>query len=233
MNRRKEILLKLLIVSSLYTAILGLSTIVHKDDFNGDKLKVNKKAKVVKVVKKDNFSTFMGKVKQGEIKRVAERKAKIEKQRQVELKRLLLEKKKAKEKAEKVRLEKARVEKVKEEKRIAKQNKTSPSRGNSGDSGNYNTTFNCTWYTDLNGNQTSSGKLVGASMCASNSIPQGSYVQLEGMGRLEITDCGGSDLNSGNRLDIFLVRQNGESDSHYNNRALELGRQQIRGYVVK
>jgi len=237
MNKKKELLLKILIASTIYTAFLGFYAIVHKDNFNGDKLKVNKKVKVVKIVKKDSFSVFMDKVKQSEIKRVAERKAKIEKQRQIELKRVLLEKKKAKERAERIRLERIRVEKIKEEKRIAKRNKyVSPSRGNgnsSSNSGNYNTTFTLSFYTSLNGSVTSSGARVQNNIVANNVLREGTVIQLEGYGEKVVLDSGGGDFNSSNRLDVFVGRNSGESDSQYNSRVCNMGRVTVRGNIIK
>jgi len=238
MNKNKEVLLKILIASSIYTAILGFHSLVHKENFNEDKLKYDKKVKVVKLVKKDSFNTFMRKVKDGEIKRVAERKVKIEKQKQIELKRILVEKRKAKEKAERIREEKVRNEKLKEEKRIAKKHKSTGnitlSRGSySSENTNYDTTFEITWYTDLNGSVTSSGQHVRSNGCASNTIPKGTHIKLEGFGEITVNDCGGSDLNSSNRLDMFLVRLQGESDRSYNERAVRLGRTEVRGRIIK
>jgi len=228
MNKNKETLLKILIASSIYTAVLGFHSLVHKENFNEDKFRDIKKAKVVKLVKKDNFNTFMKKVKDGEIKRIAERKAKIEKQRQIELKRILVEKKKAKEKAER-KLEQQRV-------KVAKKNKSTEhitlSRG-SYSSENYDTTFEITFYTSQNGSTMSSGKQLFAGACASNSLSEGTQIKLEGYGSFTIQDCGGSDLNSSNRLDIYLPRNIGESSSEYNNRALALGRREVRGKIIK
>ena len=231
MNKNKETLLKILIVSSIYTVILGFHSLVHKGNFNEDKFRDNKKAKVVKLVKKDNFNTFMKKVKDGEIKRVAEKKAKIEKQKQVELKRILVEKKKAKEKAER----KLAQQKV----MIAKKNKINEhitlSRGGNGsnENTNYDTTFALSFYTSLNCLITSSGAVAKNGMCANNVIKQGSNIVLEGYGIQRVMDSGGDNFNSSNRLDIFVERNNGESDSEYNNRVEKMGMVTVRGFIIK
>lgn len=67
---------------------------------------------------------------------------------------------------------------------------------------------------------------------ASNVYPEGTQIRLDGMGTFEVKDTGGQDFNSDNRLDVFIPRLNGESDSDYKDRVLALGRVEVRGYIL-
>ena len=221
MNRNKEVMIRICLYVSLCSMTLGVNSILHKENnFNGDKLISDKNVNVVTdTIDKSDYNVFMENVKDSEIKRLEEiRIAKVKKEEALKQEKLLIAKKKAEDK------EKARLLAI-------EKNNMSMSRG--GDLGDYDTTFNITYYTSLYGFTMSSGKRVFEGACASNTLPNGSRVKLEGMGEFTILDCGGSDLNASNRLDIFIGRNQGESNSQYRNRVLRLGRTYVKGKVIK
>lgn len=68
---------------------------------------------------------------------------------------------------------------------------------------------------------------------ASNYYPIGTKVYLEGWGTMTVKDRGGSHFDDPRRLDILVPRKEGESDSQYKARAMQLGRQTLSGYIIK
>jgi len=222
MNKNKEVIVKLLIICSLYTVITGVTQIFHKDnEFNGDKFKVEKgKTKVVKVIKKDGYSNFMRIVNNEKTKLLKKQIAKKEKLRQQELKKELLAKQKIRE-----------TKIANEEKEVS--DNVSKSRG-----GDYDTTFTCTFYSGLVEENSSEGDIGSQGVrlydgcVASNVIPYGSKINLEGYGNMEVLDSGGDNFDSSNRLDIYVSRENGESDDDYSNRVMRMGKVKIRGSIV-
>lgn len=68
---------------------------------------------------------------------------------------------------------------------------------------------------------------------ASNYYPIGTKIYLEGWGTMTVKDRGGSHFDDPRRLDILVPRKEGESDSQYKARAMQLGRQTLSGYIVK
>lgn len=97
--------------------------------------------------------------------------------------------------------------------------------------------FILTFYTDLpeengvGGAITCQGKSLTSGMVANNVIPLGTKIYTQEFGTLTVSDRGGNNFNSFNRLDVFLARQNGEDNYQYKQRALKLGRINIKGVV--
>lgn len=98
--------------------------------------------------------------------------------------------------------------------------------------------FTLTFYTSLDcengyGAITCEGKPLRSGIVASNVIPLHTKIILEGYGEVEVADRGGSEFNSPYRLDVFVARQAGETDSQYKRRIMEMGRQTVKGRIVK
>ena len=68
---------------------------------------------------------------------------------------------------------------------------------------------------------------------ASNVYSFYTRIYLEGYGTMTVLDRGGSDFNSQNRLDVFIPRNSGESNTQYYNRVNAMGRPTTQGYVIK
>lgn len=106
------------------------------------------------------------------------------------------------------------------------------------ESASKNILFEVTFYTSLDGENeygaiTASGIKLGSTMLLANNIyPFGTKIYLEGFGELEVQDRGGKEFNSSNRLDIYIPRKQGESDSEYKKRVIEYGRQNILGRIL-
>lgn len=97
-------------------------------------------------------------------------------------------------------------------------------------------TFYLSFYTDLpeeNGGYsiTASGENLAYGMVASNVYGLGTRIYLEGFGQMRVADTGGSHFNSSDRLDVFIPRRAGESDSAYKSRVNSMGRIAVTGYV--
>lgn len=98
--------------------------------------------------------------------------------------------------------------------------------------------FELTFYTNLDcengyGAITSTGEaLANKMLLASNVYDIGTKIYLDGYGVLEVKDKGGSEMNLSNRLDVYLPRKEDESDAEYKNRALQYGRQTVKGYII-
>jgi hypothetical protein len=48
-----------------------------------------------------------------------------------------------------------------------------------------------------------------------------------------VADRGGISFNSINRLDVFVGKNPGESDSEYQRRVVKMGRVKVKGYILK
>ncbi|MFB0917849.1 MAG: G5 domain-containing protein [Clostridiaceae bacterium] len=102
-------------------------------------------------------------------------------------------------------------------------------------SGSY-VNFTLSFYTDLpeeNGGYsvTAMGDPLRYGCVASNVYPLGTKIYLEGWGSFFVGDRGGSDFYSGNRLDVFIPRNGGESNSQYRSRVLSMGKPTVGGYI--
>ena len=98
-------------------------------------------------------------------------------------------------------------------------------------------TFYLSFYTSLDGEipyveaDTASCKAPVYGYVASNVYEFGTTIELEGMGVFTVEDRGGNDFDESNRLDVFIPRNPGESNYHYKNRVLEMGRVEVRGWI--
>lgn len=100
------------------------------------------------------------------------------------------------------------------------------------------TEFELTFYTALDcengyGAITCQGKPLRDGIVANNVIPQNTQLYLEGYGEVVVADKGSSNFNTYNRLDVYIARNSGESNSQYRKRVMKLGRQKVKGYIIK
>ena len=99
-------------------------------------------------------------------------------------------------------------------------------------------TFEVSFYSDLNcengfGNITATGKTLGDGMIANNFLEFGTKVYIEGLGLKTVEDRGSKKyFNAIDKVDVFVPRINGESDSEYYKRVNNLGRKNIDGYIL-
>jgi len=99
--------------------------------------------------------------------------------------------------------------------------------------------FILTYYSSLNsengfGAITSQGKKLSRGGVANNVIPQNTKIYLEGYGNVVVNDKGSNKhFAVDNRLDVFIEREYGESDSQYSKRISKLGVQKVKGYIIK
>ncbi len=96
--------------------------------------------------------------------------------------------------------------------------------------------FTLTFYTNLpseNGGYTitATGKSLSYGMVASNYYSLGKKIYLNGYGTMTVEDRGGSNFNSSSRLDVFIPRKSGESNTAYLSRVNSMGIQTVKGYV--
>ena len=69
MNKNKEVMIKICVLCSIYTASLGINSLLHKENYNENKFTYEKKVEATKLNKNDDFSIFMKKVNESEVKR--------------------------------------------------------------------------------------------------------------------------------------------------------------------
>lgn len=98
--------------------------------------------------------------------------------------------------------------------------------------------FILTFYTSLNsengyGAVTCRGESLIDGMVASNYYSLGTIIDLGKFGEVIVADRGGSHFNTNNRLDVLITRNYGESDSHYYSRVNNMGRQVVKGKILK
>jgi 3D (Asp-Asp-Asp) domain-containing protein len=71
-------------------------------------------------------------------------------------------------------------------------------------------------------------------MVANNILPYGTKIYLENdYGVRTVSDTGGSNFNSSNRIDLFVARWNGETKEQWRKRAESYGIKKIKGYIIK
>ena len=99
--------------------------------------------------------------------------------------------------------------------------------------------FTLTFYTSLaieNGNSLEvncHGKRLADGMVASNCLPQGTKLFLDGMGNYEVADTGAQQyFSTEDRLDIFVPRIEGETDEEYSKRTMSYGVKKVYGYII-
>lgn len=81
-------------------------------------------------------------------------------------------------------------------------------------------------------NITCTGETLTEGMVASNVYPLGTKIMWEGQVRT-VADRGGSHFDSPNRLDVFLPRHKGESDSDYIKRIYQNGKRTIKATILE
>jgi 3D (Asp-Asp-Asp) domain-containing protein len=97
--------------------------------------------------------------------------------------------------------------------------------------------FTLTFYTDLEEENSSAGPVnchgerLSQGMVANNIIPQGTKIETKEFGELTVADRGGNNFNVRYRLDVFIARKDGESDTEYKHRVLNLGIMKIKGTI--
>jgi len=100
--------------------------------------------------------------------------------------------------------------------------------------------FVLTFYTSLESENSSAGgvtcqnKRLSRGGVANNVIPQNTKLYLEGYGQVIVNDKGSNKhFSVGNRLDVFIEREDGENDRQYAHRVNSYGVQKVHGYIVK
>lgn len=99
--------------------------------------------------------------------------------------------------------------------------------------------FILTFYTSLNSENSSAGavtcqnKPLSRGGVANNVIPQNTKIYLEGYGQVVVNDKGSDKyFGESNRLDVFIEREQGESDKQYFRRVNNYGVQKVQGYIL-
>lgn len=99
-------------------------------------------------------------------------------------------------------------------------------------------TFHLSFYTNLaceNGgwaNLTASGKKLTDGMVANNHLPFGTKIYIEGYGLKTVEDRGSSKyFDDETKVDVFVPRLDGETDSQYHKRVNNMGRKTVKGYI--
>jgi 3D (Asp-Asp-Asp) domain-containing protein len=99
--------------------------------------------------------------------------------------------------------------------------------------------FILTFYTSLTSENSSAGavtcqnKPLSRGGVANNVIPQNTNIYLEGYGQVIVNDKGSSKyFSESNRLDVFIEREEGESDKQYLRRVNNYGVQKVQGYIL-
>lgn len=99
--------------------------------------------------------------------------------------------------------------------------------------------FELTFYTSLNcengyGAKTCNNKPLSRGIVANNHYKQYTKLYLEGYGEVTVADKGSNKhFNNDFRLDVFVPRNNGENDSEYLNRVNNMGRQKVKGRIIR
>ncbi|OSA89120.1 UNVERIFIED_ORG: hypothetical protein B2H93_16840 [Clostridium botulinum] len=99
--------------------------------------------------------------------------------------------------------------------------------------------FELTFYTSMNcengfGARTCNNKPLSRGIVANNHYKQYTKLYLEGYGEVTVADKGSDKhFNNDFRLDVFIPRNSGESDSTYLNRVNSMGRQIVNGKIIK
>lgn len=97
--------------------------------------------------------------------------------------------------------------------------------------------FIVTYYTDLNsengyGAVNCLGERVEHTMIASNYYPLGTKIRIDGI-TYEVRDRGSSRFNNPKRLDMFIPRNQGESNREYYKRVNAMGVKTVKGCIIE
>jgi 3D (Asp-Asp-Asp) domain-containing protein len=99
--------------------------------------------------------------------------------------------------------------------------------------------FELTFYSSLNcengfGAITSTGHKLFDGVVASNHYKINTKIKLQGWGEVVVLDRGSDKyFNNDYRLDVYIPREQGESDSAYFKRVNKMGKMKVKGYIVK
>jgi 3D (Asp-Asp-Asp) domain-containing protein len=101
--------------------------------------------------------------------------------------------------------------------------------------------FELTFYTSLDmenyqncGGITASGCKLFDGVVASNYYKLNTKIKLQGWGEVMVLDRGSNKyFNNDYKLDVYIPREHGESDSHYHARVNKMGKIKTNGIVVK
>ncbi|MGL4801885.1 MAG: hypothetical protein ACRC18_06440 [Cetobacterium sp.] len=101
-------------------------------------------------------------------------------------------------------------------------------------------TVHLSFYSDLAcensiyGNVTATGEILSPGMVANNFLDFGTNIYMEGYGLKVNKDRGSKKyFNSIEKFDVFIPRNQGESDSQYYKRVNNLGRTTTKGYILE
>jgi 3D (Asp-Asp-Asp) domain-containing protein len=97
--------------------------------------------------------------------------------------------------------------------------------------------FILTYYTSMNdengfGAITCNGEELRDGIVANNVLDLGTKIKLEGYGEVVVADRGGSSFNSDTRLDVYIPRENNESNYEYSKRVNNMGKVRVTGYIL-
>lgn len=77
------------------------------------------------------------------------------------------------------------------------------------------------------------GKKLIPGMVANNVLPLGTEIYTNEFGTLTVSDRGGNNFDTIHRLDVYIPRNNGESDSGYMKRVNDMGKVKVKGCIVR
>lgn len=118
-------------------------------------------------------------------------------------------------------------------------NKSQLSRGGSLSNLGTETDITLTFYTSLseeNGGYTDincTGAKLTPGTVANNVLPLGTKIYTNEFGTLTVLDRGGDNFDTIHRLDVFIPRNDEESDWAYKKRVNDMGKVKVKGYIVK
>ncbi|NRU52631.1 hypothetical protein [Clostridium beijerinckii] len=133
---------------------------------------------------------------------------------------------------DKIEFEKQKMEeKMRKEKELEEQKKNEPEWQE----------FELTFYSNLDienysgcGGITSTGSKLFDGVVASNYYKINTKIKLQGWGEVTVLDRGSDKyFNNDYRLDVFVPKENGESDSTYYNRVNKMGKIKVKGQIIK
>lgn len=77
------------------------------------------------------------------------------------------------------------------------------------------------------------GKKLTSGTVANNVLPLGTEIYTKEFGTLTVSDRGGNNFNTVNRLDVYVPREAGESDRDYFIRVNKMGKVKVKGHIVR
>jgi Uncharacterized protein conserved in bacteria len=78
-----------------------------------------------------------------------------------------------------------------------------------------------------------SGKKLTSGTVANNVLPLGTEIYTKEFGTLTVSDRGGDNFNTINRLDVYIPREDGESNQDYLSRVNNMGIVKVKGYIIR